>query len=94
MKDDIVFALYKDTAIGNKNEFREKIKKYIKDVNVGALFVKITNYQIDKYGKVLRNKIDDSYHSIEECYKMANKASTRRRARNHSTERERNKWKY
>lgn len=53
MKNDIVFALYKDQAIGNKNEFREKVKKYIKDINLDELFIKITNYQIDTYGLTL-----------------------------------------
>lgn len=95
MKNEIVFALYKDKAIGSKKEFKEKIRDYIKDVNVSELFVRITNYQIDKYGRVLRCDIDDSYHDAKDLWKMCNNAGSRKRQRAHKYDYERRlkKWK-
>ena len=79
MKNEIVFALFKDEVIGSKDHFRSKIKKYIKDVNVNELFIRITNYQIDKYGLPLT--IDTKIPSKEDCKKMAYIAKSRYYAR-------------
>lgn len=85
MKNDIVFALYKDQAIGNKNEFREKVKKYIKDINLDELFIRITNYQIETYGLTL--SVEDAIMTKGEYKRRSkklrnNKHSLRRYYRN------------
>lgn len=49
MKDDIVFALYKDVPIGRKDEFKRTVAKYIDDINFNDVFLRIVNYQVDKY---------------------------------------------
>lgn len=56
MKEDIVFALLKDKAIGSKQEFQKQIKKYYKDVDETLLYQKINNYQIEKYGSNIMRK--------------------------------------
>ena len=56
MKEDIVFALLKDKAIGSKQEFQKQIKKYYKDVDETLLYQKINNYQIEKYGRNVMRK--------------------------------------
>ena len=53
MKDEILFAIYKDEAIFNKKEFKKDMKKYKKDANLDNLYVRIVNYQIDTYGYTL-----------------------------------------
>lgn len=77
MKDEIVFALYKDKAIGSKDEFRRTIKKFIKDINVNEVFLRITNYQIDTYGLTL--SVDIPKHTRQRCKRLAYLSSTRRR---------------
>ena len=56
MKEDIVFALLKDKAIGSKREFQKQIKRYYQDVDESILYSKITNYQIEKYGITIVRK--------------------------------------
>lgn len=78
MKDEIVFALYKDTAIGSKDEFRKKVKKYLKDINFDELFIRITNYQIDTYGLTLT--IDVKIPSREDRKKATYIVTNRKQA--------------
>jgi hypothetical protein len=56
MKEDIVFALLKDKAMGSKTEFKKQIKRYYKNVDESYLYQKITNYQIEKYGSTIMRK--------------------------------------
>lgn len=78
MKNEIVFALFKDEVIGSKDQFRSKIKKYIKDVNVNELFIRITNYQIDTYGLPL--SIDTKIPSREDRRRQTEVLQNRKRA--------------
>lgn len=56
MKDDIVFALYKDKAIGRKEQFRDTIKEYVDEVDFETLYLRIVNYQVEKYNTQLLKK--------------------------------------
>lgn len=52
--EEIIFQMFKDTEIGRSHEFRKKLDdKGIKLQNPGKVFVRITNYQIKKYGCAL-----------------------------------------
>lgn len=55
MKDEIIFALYKDKPIGNKKLFNKQCEKYAKQININEMYRKIVNYQIDTYGNTLNN---------------------------------------
>lgn len=59
MKDEIVFAMYKDKAIGRKDIFRNQVRMFNTQINVDELFLKIVNYQIEKYGTQLLKKTFD-----------------------------------
>ena len=60
MKENILFVLYKDKPLDNKKTFKQKLKKYAKEINIDNLFIKINNYQIDKYGSAL-NYFDPNF---------------------------------
>lgn len=53
MKEDLLFAMYKDEPVESCQRFKIKLQKYKKDVNLTHLYVRITNYQIDTYGNML-----------------------------------------
>lgn len=58
-KLELVFNIYKDEIIKNK-EFRRKIKeKYgFSDIVISNLIVRIVNYQIEKYGQRKSNEVE------------------------------------
>lgn len=56
MKDEIVLAIFKDKAIGRKDIFRNQVKMFNNQINVDELFLRIVNYQIEKYGTQLLKK--------------------------------------
>lgn len=52
--EEMIFQMFKDAEIGRSHEFRAKLdKKGIVLQNPGKVFVRITNYQIKKYGCAL-----------------------------------------
>lgn len=75
MKEEILFGLYKDTPLVNTVVFRKKMQMY-PDIDANKLYVKITNYQVEKYGCTLD---DDKYvnrMTIDECKKIGKKLRT------------------
>jgi hypothetical protein len=80
MKENIIFSLYKDKPVRSAKEFRNEIeRKYGKEVNAKELYLRITNYQIDKYGYMLWD-YDDEY-TTEDYLRRANNARNRRKQR-------------
>lgn len=79
MKTEILFARYKDTPVKRKKQFQTKLKEFAEEVDLGELWVRITNYQIDKYGMPLENRVKKYMHRE----KMLNnrRASQRRHQR-------------
>ena len=76
MKDDIVFALYKDKILGSRHAFERQIKKFIKEINVSDVYLRILNYQIEKYGCVLTKS--DTVPTSFDGRKQAQKARWRK----------------
>lgn len=52
MKEDMIFALYKDKIV-ICNTFCEMCRKKYKIDNPMEIYVRINNYQIDRYGRQL-----------------------------------------
>lgn len=76
--EDIVFNLYKDNIITCK-AFREEVSRLYKIENTQDLFVRIVNYQIEKYGHQLRYApiVDNS----EDCKRKCKRAKARKQAK-------------
>lgn len=68
-KGDILFALYKDKPTDGSRKFQRNLKKYKEEVNLNNLYVKIVNYQIDKYGTTLDSRNETSNYVEEMCLK-------------------------
>lgn len=66
MKDDIVFSLYKDTPLNSKNDFIELVKPFKNQINVNDVYLRIVNYQVEKYGSGLYDKYDLLNHNERE----------------------------
>lgn len=81
-KLELVFNIYKDEIIKNK-EFRRKIKeKYgFSDIVISNLIVRIVNYQIEKYGQRKSNEIE--IYTKEELLRKSLNARTRKGERIH-----------
>lgn len=81
MKDDIVFALFKDKPTNGKDLFKKSVKKYIHEINVNEVYRRIINYQIKKYGYTL----DDRYDSLNYFQKqnMSGNSSRNRKIKEH-----------
>lgn len=84
-KLELVFNIYKDEIIKNK-EFRRKIKeKYgFSDIVISNLIVRIVNYQIEKYGQRKSNEIE--IYTKEELLRKSLNARTRKGQRIHHWE--------
>ena len=71
MKEDIIFSLYKDKPVRTAKEFRKEIESKYKGINAKELYLRITNYQLEKYDCVLwagENQYvtyDDYVHKVE-----------------------------
>lgn len=53
-KIELIFNIYKDSVIFSKKFKAEMIRKYkLSDEKIRNLFIKIQNYQIDRYGNRL-----------------------------------------
>lgn len=55
-KEYYVFNKYKDRCFINSKSLKgDMYKKYKKfDIDIDAMYIRITNYQIEKYGGILR----------------------------------------
>ena len=81
-KLELVFNIYKDEIIKNK-EFRRMIKeKYgFSDIVISDIIARIVNYQIKKYGK--RKSNDVEIYTREELLRKSLNARTRKGERIH-----------
>ena len=81
-KLELVFNIYKDEIIKNK-EFRRKIKeKYgFSDIVISNLIARIVNYQIEKYGQRKSNAVE--IYTKEELLRKSLNARTRKGERIH-----------
>ena len=81
-KLELVFNIYKDEIIKNK-EFRRKIKeKYgFSDIVITNLIARIVNYQIKKYGQRKSNAVE--IYTKEELLRKSLNARTRKGERIH-----------
>ena len=81
-KLELVFNIYKDEIIKNK-EFRRKIKeKYgFSDIVISNLIALIVNYQIKKYGQRKSNEVE--IYTREELLRKSLNARTRKGERIH-----------
>lgn len=71
MKEEMIFALYKDKIV-TCNSFCEMCRKKYNINNPMEIYVRINNYQIDKYGtQLIHELLDDRDKCIEKC-KRAN----------------------
>lgn len=68
-KEDILFALYKDKSHSSKEDFLKDLKQYKNEVDLRNLYIRIVNYQIDKYGCTLDSKRDTTNY-VENMYIM------------------------
>lgn len=55
-KEDYVFTKYKDKCFKNSATLKGEIIKNYPGVDAEKLHVRIVNYQIDKYGDILRRQ--------------------------------------
>ena len=69
MKEDMIFALYKDKII-TCNSFCEMCRKKYKIDKPMEIYIRINNYQIDKYGTQLVYEAE-----TKEDWKIINKKS-------------------
>ncbi len=81
MKEDIIFSLYKDKPVKNAKKFQKEIIKKYKDINVKELYLRITNYQLDKYDHVLWDSENEYNMTYDEYVRRAENARARRRYR-------------
>ena len=81
-KLELVFNIYKDEIIKNK-EFRRKIKeKYgFSDIVISDIIARIVNYQIEKYGQRKSNYVE--IYTKEELRRKSLNARTRKGERIH-----------
>lgn len=76
-EEEYLFTKYKDKNVYSAIKFRGEIKDY-KNVDASALYKRIINYQIKKYGTSL-NGSKGTYIPIE---KINARAQTRKKSRN------------
>lgn len=78
MKEKLLFEMYKDTNLIGAQYFKKEMRKYkLEDPN--ALYIKIINYQVKKYGGTLAINCEKS--NKEQAVRKAQKAIKRRQAR-------------
>lgn len=84
-KFELVFNIYKDEIIKNK-EFRKKIKeKYgFSDIVISDIIARIVNYQIEKYGQRKSNAVE--IYTKEELLRKKFKFKNKKRRKNTSLE--------
>lgn len=56
--EEYLFWKYKDWPLTNKDNFIHGLKTFRNQINLGELYNKIVNYQIEKYGNTIRFGFD------------------------------------
>lgn len=84
MKTEILFAKYKDTPVKNKKKFKAELKEFENEADLGALWTRIQNYQIEKYGEPISLKVRK--------YTTYEKLQNNERARKRKYSRREHKW--
>lgn len=62
--DKLIYEVYKDRAVNGMNYFKKKIKSDYGIIPSSALYRKIINYQIEKYGKQLNVDLGREYERL------------------------------
>ena len=57
-KEEMIFREYKDRSFVNAETLKGEILKKYPGVDAEALHVKIVNYQVSKYGKQLKHRVE------------------------------------
>ena len=55
-KEECAFVQFRDKCFKNAENCKRKILKKYKDIDVNNLYIRIVNYQLKKYGDILRTK--------------------------------------
>lgn len=55
-KEECAFVQYKDKCFKNAETCKRNILKKFKDIDVNNLYIRIVNYQLKRYGDILRVK--------------------------------------
>ena len=84
MKTEILFAKYKDTPVKNKKKFQLALKEFANEIDVGDLWTRIQNYQIDKYGEPISLRV--------KRYTTYEKGQNNERARKRKYSRREHRW--
>lgn len=71
MKEEIMFVMFKDTPLNNKETFWSKSHKILNEEEINRVYKRIVNYQVEKYGRNLYDKYD-LMGSVRKSY-LANK---------------------
>ena len=77
MNEELIFEMYKDRPIKNARTFKGELRKKFKNIDVSNLFVRITNYQISKFGRALMENNWEN-RSEEELRKITDRAKHRK----------------
>lgn len=80
MKEDIIFSLYKDKPVRTAKEFRKEIESKYKGINAKELYLRITNYQLEKYDSVLWDS-ENQYVTYDDYVHKVENVRNRRRAK-------------
>lgn len=76
-KIELIFNIYKDSVVISKPFKREMIRRYkLSDEEIRNLYIKIQNYQIDRYGNRLTRE-ERGFTSSEKD--IVNRQATQRR---------------
>lgn len=57
-KEEFIFQKYKDRSFVNAEELKGELTKKYPGVDADKLHVRIVNYQINKYGKQLKHRVE------------------------------------
>ena len=55
-KEECAFIQFRDRGFKNAETCKGNILKKYKDIDVNNLYIRIVNYQLKKYGDILRTK--------------------------------------
>ena len=60
-KENMIFQMFKDKCIGTAQKFKKEMKDKYNIDNVRDVYIKIVNYQVEKYGEQLRSGTTITY---------------------------------
>lgn len=58
LKEEFIFQKYKDRSFVNAETLKGEILKKYPGVKADKLYVRIVNYQVNKYGQQLKRRIE------------------------------------